>query len=100
VDAELADARSRGDLLFEQYLESSPTLDDTASFFQCGRQREYFGFDEDTPDDQDICDELDRLKDTPDFHDFERYANLSGASGGYYPSEFSALTAPNKRKFD
>jgi hypothetical protein len=58
---------------FSLYLASAPKLEDTDSFYECGRQREYSGFDEDYPDDQDICDEIDRLKNTPDIEDFEGY---------------------------
>jgi hypothetical protein len=100
VKDELDDAESRGDEAFALYLSSAPKLEDSDSIYECGRQREYFGFDEDHPDDQDICDELDRLKKTPDFEDFEGFAKLIGTSDGDFQTEFPSLKPPDKRKFD
>jgi hypothetical protein len=56
---------------FELYVRASPKIRNIDNPTQCGKLREYFGFDFDYLEDQDICDELERLKSDPDFSDLD-----------------------------
>jgi hypothetical protein len=61
---------------FEFYIKASPEPRDPTNANQCGRLREYFGFDFDYPDDTVICEEVDRLESSQDFTDLDGLSSL------------------------
>jgi hypothetical protein len=79
-------AKDNKQTAFLTYLESSNTINDAADRNQCGRAKQYFGFDEDDPDEVKICDEIRRLRETQDFQTLDEFANFvvdtNGGSGG------------------
>jgi hypothetical protein len=54
-------------LAFANYLASSPTIGDAMNRNQCGKSREYFGFDELFINDEQICEDIEQLKYIKDF---------------------------------
>lgn len=92
-------AQTQDRKLYFEYLDQAPEVEDTDSALKCGKLREYLGFDEDYPDDQDIIDELERLRCVPDFEDFF----VIGSGGPSRPTEEACalgLMEPGSRKFD
>lgn len=73
------EAKAAGRTVFSGYLNDAPTVNDPKDFFECGRLREYFGFDADYPIDEDITAELERLQCIPDFEDFEDLVRDGGS---------------------
>jgi hypothetical protein len=59
--------------------------------------REYFGFDGELPDSEDnrICYELERLRETKHFTDLDKFANYGGGPG---PLQQKDLMQPGIRK--
>jgi hypothetical protein len=63
------------------YLDSSNSINNATDRNQCGRAKEYFGFDQDDPDEVKICNEIQRLRDTQDFLALDEFADFVGPKG-------------------
>ena len=74
------DAASDNLPLFEDYLDASPSIADTTDYEECGRARNYFGFDENFINDQAICDDIDQLKYSKSFKFLEDMYGSNGSS--------------------
>jgi hypothetical protein len=76
------------------FLEAAPEVNDPDNSYQCGQLREYYGFDEDYPIDDDICADINFLKNSDDYRFINRYNKGSPTQ----PDDHPELTAPEKRK--
>jgi hypothetical protein len=52
---------------FAQYVNASPSIINHTDPFQCGRAREYFGFQNNFINDEQICEDISQLALTRDF---------------------------------
>ena len=82
-----------------QYLEESPAIEDPSDSIQCGKTREYFGFDEYFVNDGQICDDIEQLRYTRDFafmDEFFSQGTGDDSTGDQEPPVVPALdlTAP------
>lgn len=55
------------------FLNTAPEVLSASSSYECGQLREYFGFDSDYPIDEDICADIDLLKDSDEYGFINRY---------------------------
>lgn len=95
VNTEVALAQEENRTAYLNYLLSSPTIDDTATDREmCISAREYFGFDGDLPDsiDYEICEEIERLRDTTDFTDLDEFTSRGQSME---PSKKTCSDLPN-----
>ena len=65
---------------FLAYLNKAPAIDDTSSHEQCGRVRNYFGFDEMFVHDIAVCEDVEQLKYTKDFTFMDEFFNQGDAN--------------------
>ncbi|CAB9511352.1 expressed unknown protein [Seminavis robusta] len=63
------------------YVSEAPELEDTGDADQCGQVRVYFGFEEDFPDDEEICEDVQFLREKTEFNNLDSFLG-SGSSGG------------------
>ena len=78
--------------LFVEYLKSAPKIMDSSKYDQCGRTRNFFGFDEDFIHDQAICDDVEQLRFSKDFLFLEQF--FGGAPAGQNGTTPSCPTPP------
>lgn len=84
VNTEIALARNENRTAYLNYMLSAPEIDATATDRDmCINAREYFGFDGDLPDsiDYEICEEIERLRDTIDFTDLDEFTSRGSSTG-------------------
>jgi len=67
---------------FKEYVSGSPTIDDPTNFEQCGRARNYFGFDQTFVYDEGICEDIEQLQYTKDFAFIEEFFDNEGGGCG------------------
>jgi hypothetical protein len=58
---------------YATYLEASPIITDPTDRVSCGRARDYFGFDDDFINDEQICEDVEQLRNTRDFKLLESF---------------------------
>jgi hypothetical protein len=58
---------------YATYLEAAPNITDPMDLISCGRSREYFGFDEYFINDEQICEDVEQLRNTRDFKLLESF---------------------------
>lgn len=64
-------------------MDTAPDLDGHETDREiCQDAKAYYGFDPDEPDQDLICEEILRLKDTTDFKKLDEFLKYSGGSGG------------------
>jgi hypothetical protein len=66
---------------FAQYANASPNITNPIDPIECGRAREYFGFEENFINDQQICDDIEQLASTRDFDILNEFFNQGGGQG-------------------
>jgi hypothetical protein len=76
------------------FLKAAPEVNNSTSSYECGQLREYYGFDEDYPIDDDICVDINFLKDSDDF----RFINRYNKGHKEDPDKHPDLIVPDKRK--
>ena len=64
---------------FFEYLDSAPKLEDPTDSKQCGKTREYFGFEETFVNDLQICEDIEQLKFERDFTFLDDFFNQGAA---------------------
>ena len=84
VDNLKADAVAENLPAFLAYLDDAPNVTDATSQEQCGRLRNYFGFDEFFINDDGICGDIEQLKLSSNFDFLEEFFNQGSdsSSGG------------------
>ena len=75
-----AEASSNNLPMFVDYLGASPSISDATDNDECGRARNYFGFDENFINDQAICDDIEQLKHSKSFKFLEDMYGSGGSS--------------------
>lgn len=60
-------AEENNQMSFLEYLESAPAIEDFTDPKQCGKTREYFGFDDSFSNDKQICEDILQLQYARDF---------------------------------
>lgn len=87
----LQDAIDNDRTAWATYLESSPSIKDPLDSFECGRAREYFGFEATFINDRQICQDIGQLRNTNDLAILEGF--FAGSDGDGDGPDFS-LTPP------
>jgi hypothetical protein len=63
---------------FATYLKSSPNITNPVDPYECGRAREYFGFDESFVNDDQICEDVKQFTNTRDFAFLDEFFDQGG----------------------
>jgi hypothetical protein len=74
------DYRGSENRAFAGYVNTSPNITDVTDPFECGRAREYFGFQDNFINDLQICEDIGQLALTKDFEILNEFFN-QGSSG-------------------
>ena len=100
---------------YTNYLQAAPQINDHTDQGQCGRTREYFGYDEYYLNDDAICDEIYELRFSKDFDFLNEFfggkpsgaGRSAGDNSGFYARlptvdglEFDPITPPFTPTFD
>jgi hypothetical protein len=67
---------------FAAYLQSAPNITNPVDPYQCGRAREYFGFDENFINDDQICKDVEQFTNTRDFAFLDEFFDQGDQSSG------------------
>jgi hypothetical protein len=90
-------ARTNERPAYEQYLIGAPFIEDPTDEIQCGKGRNYYGFDEYFINDHQICEDIKQLRDTRDFAFMDEFyaqgSDTSSSSSGL-PGEVDVPTVP------
>jgi hypothetical protein len=78
----VARLRDHNNRAFAQYVNASPNIGYPKDPFQCGRAREYFGFQENFINDEQICEDIEQLTLTRDFAILDTFFNQGDSGGG------------------
>jgi hypothetical protein len=82
---------------FALYVNASPIISNPTDPFECGRAREYFGFQDNFINDQQICDDIGQLALTRDFTILNEFFDQDGdgsGGGGVSPISGPKLESP------
>jgi hypothetical protein len=82
------------------FLKSSSNITNPTDAFSCGRAREYFGFEAKFPNDDQICEDVNELRNTRDLEILEGFFSASGGpgNGGGTGGPRVQLKPPDPRK--
>ncbi|CAB9521743.1 expressed unknown protein [Seminavis robusta] len=95
IDDEISWAESNSRSAYKGYLSDAPNITDTGDSDQCGEVREYFGYDSDYPDDDEICDDVQYLRYNKQFDNIDAtFGSSSSQSGVDDGGSQLDLTAP------
>jgi hypothetical protein len=101
IEEKIKTANATDNFAFKEYLIQAPNITDPTDVHQCGRVRGYFGFDELFINDQQVCEDIEQLKDSRDFeflNEFFKQGSEKAKGPEVVPG--LALTPPDRSTYD
>jgi hypothetical protein len=101
IEEKIKTANATDNFAFKEYLIQAPNITDPTDIHQCGRVRGYFGFDELFINDQQVCEDIEQLKDSRDFEFLNEFFKQGSdkAKGPEVVPELT-LTPPDRSTYD
>ncbi|CAB9518485.1 expressed unknown protein [Seminavis robusta] len=92
ITGEIAWAKRSNKHAYLGYLKTAPTIEDTNDNDICGDAREYFGFTRDYPLDDEICEDIQFLRNNRNFQNLdENYGSSSSGPAGEPPEDLELV---------